>query len=291
MRIKITEDVELKLEASPQLAAMYHLSPYVWRDEARYAMLLRVVNQSDVAKEKVARIHYGSSEDGLRFSIDEIPVLPPGPADEDLDGCEDPTVGVHEGSCYVYYTGWNQKRGEANLMLAVGRTARKLNKRGVAIPSSAEYRNPKEATLHRAASGWRLFFEYSRNDRSCIGLAAGEAIDGPWSVVPDPFRLRPNGWDRRMLSPGPLVHVADRLIMFYNGAENDDHWKVGWISFNDDLRVSERCDHPILHGSRPEPGARDMAFANSAIVVDRSQLWLYYSVGDMQMRRASILVS
>jgi beta-1,2-mannobiose phosphorylase / 1,2-beta-oligomannan phosphorylase len=290
MQIKVTEDVQLRFEASPHLAAMYHLSPYIWRDKGGYSMLLRVVNRSDVAAEKVARIHFGTSDDGLRFSIEENPVLAPGPAPEDVDGCEDPTVEELDGTYYVYYTGWNQKRKEASLLFAVGRNARELNKCGLALSSNEKHRNPKEATVHHASTGWRLFFEYSRDNRSYIGLAAGTGVDGPWTVLPDPFGLRPQGWDRGMLSPGPLVRVGDGIMMFYNGTTDDDHWKIGWIVFDDELAVRERCEQPILHGSKPEPGARDMAFANSAVVIDRSKIWLYYSVADMQVRRASIQV-
>ena len=290
MQVSVTEDVELTLEASPRLAAMYHLSPYVWRDEDRYAMLLRVVNRSDVAAEKVARIHFGTSEDGLHFAIDENPVLAPGSGAEDHDGCEDPTVGEHDGTYYVYYTGWNQARKEANLLLAVGPSADKLDKRGIALASTAQHQSPKEATLHRASTGWRLFFEYSRDDRSQVGIAGGKTIEGPWTVLADPFHLRPNGWDRGMLSPGPLVRLENRLVMFYNGTSDGDRWEIGWIDFDDALAVRERCEHPIIRGSRPEPDAREMAFANSAVVVGRSELWLYYSVADMQMRRAAIQV-
>jgi len=78
-RPEVTDDVELAVDASPDVASMYHLSPYVWREKNRYAMLVRVVNRSDVAAEKVARIHFGSSDDGVRFSIDNKPVLAPGP--------------------------------------------------------------------------------------------------------------------------------------------------------------------------------------------------------------------
>lgn len=291
LRIEVEEDVELKVVAQPELAAMYHLSPYVWQEGQNYAMLLRVVNRSDVAAEKIARIHFGTSQDGLTFSLDDEPVLRPGPQLEDADGCEDPTVCIHEGNYFVYYTGWNEVRKEANLLYATGDSAQKLAKHGFALHSHAQFLNPKEATLDRGSSGWRLFFEYSSDNRSHIGIANGNSILGPWNISSERLPISQNSWNRGMLSPGPIVRHNDRLIMFYNGAINDDHWKIGWVSFDEGLGRAEQSEEPLLHGSQPEPGARDMAFSNSAVRIGDSRVWLYYSVADMQMRRATIVLT
>jgi len=291
LRPEVTDDVELAVAASPDVAAMYHLSPYVWPDKDRYVMLVRVVNRSEVAAEKVARIHFGSSDDGLHFSIGDEPVLAPGPQPEDRNGCEDPTVYQEDGKYFVYYTGWNETRKEANLLWATGNDARALTKRGVAIASTPRIRNPKEATIQRNASGWRLFFEYSRENRSWIGLARADAVNGPWEVLADPLSGKAKAWDGGMLSPGPLIALTDRSIMFYNGAPDDDHWKIGWVVFDENLRVLNRSQDPLVEGSRPEPGAREMAFASSAIVCSPGTVWLYYSAGDMQMRRATVALS
>lgn len=288
MRIEVTEDIELGVDASPAVAGMYHLSPYVWVENDQYRMLVRVVNRSDVASEKVARIHFATSEDGTRFTIEDQPVITPGPESEDRDGCEDPTVLRQDGKYVVYYTGWNEQRKEANLLLAGGDDIRALRKRGVALHSAPSVLNPKEATVQHASSNWRLFFEYSRDNRSCIGLARSDAADGPWEIVSDPIEMRTGAWDSGMLSPGPLVRIAHHSVMFYNGATDDDHWEIGCVMFDERDRILDRCERPIIRGSQPEPGARNMAFASSAIVLDAAKVWLYYSVADMQMRRATI---
>ncbi|MDQ2865083.1 MAG: hypothetical protein M3R51_02535, partial [Candidatus Eremiobacteraeota bacterium] len=108
---------ELTFLSSGSLASMYKLSPWVWQDGARFDLLLRVVNYSDTPSEKIARIHYGTSADGLVFALDDEPVLRPGPDLRDSydgGGCEDPTLAYVDGTYYVYYSGWNQhlKRGE-----------------------------------------------------------------------------------------------------------------------------------------------------------------------------------
>jgi hypothetical protein len=40
---------------SPELEGMYKLSPFVWREDDHFELLLRVVNYSEVPSEKVAR--------------------------------------------------------------------------------------------------------------------------------------------------------------------------------------------------------------------------------------------
>src|SRR5579871_6911699 len=74
---------EVTFDASDELATMYKLSPCVWREGDRFDLLLRVVNYSEIASEKVARIHHGTSDDGLHFRLKPKPVIAPG---EDLPG-------------------------------------------------------------------------------------------------------------------------------------------------------------------------------------------------------------
>ncbi len=94
-----------------------------------------------------------------------------------------------------------------------------LEKRGVALTSTAREGNPKEAEIVPAADGsWRLFFEYANDDRSKIGIASASRVDGPWTVQQPLFEARP-GWDEWHLSTGPVICGDDLLpVMFYNGA-------------------------------------------------------------------------
>lgn len=43
----------------------------------RFELVLRVANRSDNPAEKVARIHHGSSEDGLRLVLDDRRLIAP----------------------------------------------------------------------------------------------------------------------------------------------------------------------------------------------------------------------
>ncbi|HEX5274770.1 MAG TPA: hypothetical protein VFW34_05785 [Candidatus Rubrimentiphilum sp.] len=184
------EIAALKVERPEALRQMYLLSPFVWREGPLYRMLLRAVPESDEPARKIARVHYGESHDGLRFTLAEKPAVAPG-HENDHDGCEDPTVCIVGGRYYVYYTGWDERAKRGQLLLAEGGDVLRLKKRGMILPWTPERKNPKEATVVQARDGgWRLFFEYSAGDRSKVGIARAEAVDGQWSVIDSLFEAR-----------------------------------------------------------------------------------------------------
>jgi predicted GH43/DUF377 family glycosyl hydrolase len=287
---------EVTFECSSELAAMYKLSPCVWRENGRFELLLRVVNRSDNPAEKVARIHHGSSGEGLHFVLDDNPAIAPDPdvpGAYDSGGCEDPTVARVAGSYYVYYSGWNEhlKRGE--LLLATGPDVAHLQKKGIALESSEQVMNPKEATIAQASDGtWRLFFEYANDGKSKIGLARSANVAGPWDVLPPLFERRPQSWDSWHLSTGPILEPeTENPVMFYNGATSSAQWRIGWIVFDADYtRVLGRSDLPlILPHVRRSADDSDIAFAASSVQVE-DVIYLYYSVADRYVIRAIISI-
>jgi predicted GH43/DUF377 family glycosyl hydrolase len=285
---------EMTFASSPELSDMYKLSPCVWQESGRFEILLRVVNRSANPTEKVARIHYGWSADGLHFTLEDVPVIAPGsdvPGSYDSGGCEDPTVARVDGVYYVYYSGWNEhlKRGE--LLFAAGSDIHVLEKRGIALASSVRAANPKEATIVQAPDGtWRLFFEYAHENRSKIGLARAADVAGPWEVLAPLFEARPEAWDCWHLSTGPVLNShPDSPVMFYNGSTADAQWRVGWVVFDAGYtRVMARSQLPIvLPHLKRNPDDTDIAFAASAIETN-GLISLYYSVADQYVMRAVI---
>jgi len=288
----VADTAPLQLDRMGPLAEMYVLSPFVWREGGTYKMLLRAVPRSERAAEKIARVHYGESRDGLRFAMRVEPSIAPGPGEDDMDGCEDPTLAMADGQYYVYYTGWNESAKRGQLLLASGSDPERLTKRGVALPWTPERKNPKEATIVRARDGtWRLFFEYAADDKSKIGVASAPAVDGPWTVQHLLLEARADSWDSWHLSTGPIVFSdSAEPVMFYNGATRDAAWRIGWIAFDDRYsRVTARCEEPlIVPPARRDPDATDIAFAASAVEED-GELSIYYSIADKDMCRATVL--
>lgn len=281
----------LMLDAKPPLSEMYTLSPFVWKDGGRWEMLVRAVpRRDDQPALKIACAYYGVSGDGLHFRMDDTPAIAAGPDADDLDGCEDPTVAIWNGTYYVYYTGWNQAKMQGNLLLASGPDPRHLVKRGIYLAATPAVDNPKEATIVSAQDGtWRLFFEYAEGGASKIGIASAPSVDGPWTVGKPLFEARPDHWDAWHLSTGPMLQSdPSRPIMFYNGATRDAHWRIGWVAFDADYtRVVDRCDKPLIVPPVPEGDYTDIAFAASAVEAGDA-IFLYYSVADRDMVRAEI---
>ncbi len=77
--------------------------------------------------------------------------------------------------------------------------------------------------------------------------------------------------------------------MFYNGATPKTRWRIGWIAFDAECtRVVARGEEPLFDLA-PPMGATDIAFAASCVETDGGDaLWLYYSVADKDLFRATL---
>jgi predicted GH43/DUF377 family glycosyl hydrolase len=283
----------MTLSRQGRLVDMYVLSPFVWQAaDGNYELLLRAVpRRDDEPRLKMAEIWHGRSTDGLHFDMDAAPVIFPGPDLADLDGCEDPTVVIDDGLVHMWYTGWNQRQLTGRLIHTTGPDATRLAKMGVALESAAPYANPKEATVARAADkSWCMFFEYAEAEASKIGMAAADNLYGPWTVKGPAIESRTDNFDNWHMSTGPVIGAGTaNPVMFYNGATRDAHWRIGWAAFNRDLtKVTGRCDDPLITPRDLLEGDTDIAFAASAIEVGQ-EIWLYYSIADKDIQRATIV--
>ncbi len=284
----------LSLDRTGRLAQMYVLSPFVWRRDDTFHLLVRAVpRRDDEPRLKIAEVFHGTSDDGRRFAMDEAPTIFPGPRPEDLDGCEDPTVVLDAGEMHVWYTGWNQAEETGRLLRASGPSARALAKRDVALDSVDGFRNPKEATVVRGADGrWTLFFEFARDGASLVGRVGSPDPRGPWTDRELIVGPRPESWDSWHVSTGPIVGAdTDRPVMFYNGASRDAKWRIGWVAFDRDFtRVVDRGADPLVTPSDLRDDWTDIAFAASSVAEADGDIWLYHSIADRELRRALVRV-
>jgi len=270
---------------------MYTLSPFVWKVDHDYHLLVRAVpKRDDEPRLKIAEIWYGFGADGLHFEMDERPLIFPGPDAWDLDGCEDPTVFSTKEGVYVWYSGLSAVENAGRLIRASGKDIRSLKKDGVVLDSSKSWANPKEATVIQADDGrWRLFFEYAREGASRIGLVEASGPGGPWHPREAGIEARKGHWDGWHLSTGPIIGKhSEQPVMFYNGAGLEAHWRIGWVAYNQDYsEVTARCDKPLITPPASKEGGTDIAFVASA-VEDGDDVWLYYSLADKDIMRAHV---
>lgn len=284
---------DLAIEAPEGLGDRDYMSPYVWRADGRWAVMLRAVPKVGAEASDTGQVWAGWSDDGRRFRMLDAPAIRPGPDEHDIGGVEDPTVlRLEDGSYVVYYTGVAADMAHGELSHASGPAIDRLAKSGVALASTKTMGNTKEATVQQTADGrWRLFYEYAEDDASRIGLALGDGVAGPWHEQPKPFAPRAKSWDNWHLSTGPvLMDEPDRPVMFYNGATRDARWRIGWVAFDRDCtRVVDRCIEPLIVPPPAEDRtATDIAFAASVVVEDDGTIWLYYSLEDRRLARARV---
>lgn len=279
------------LDGPGELLASNLMSPFAWREQGDAGLhaLVRAVPPHRKPGQESGRIWFGrSGSDGLVFRMDDTPLLVPGQHGDDARGCEDPTVVRTEDGYVIFYTGVDRD-GNGHLLHATGRDMRSLEKRGVALPNAKGEKNSKEATLLRDDGRWRLLYEYSADGHSLLSLADGDGPSGPWHEQPDPFGPREGRWDGWHLSTGPLLRSdPERPVMFYNGANKDADWGIGWVALTPDLRsVVARGEEPLIAPPADATGPRDISFAASVVETDGT-IWLYYSRNDRELKRATI---
>ncbi|MDE2442670.1 MAG: glycosidase, partial [Betaproteobacteria bacterium] len=226
------------------------MSPYVWEENGRKHLLVRVLKNPLGPNDPTGVLYSGTSEDGLHFAMHPKPAISPGPMEADAGGVEDPTVvTAREGRLLVFYTGVDARRTQGSLLVAKGPDFDHLRKKRVLLKAPDGAGNIKEATVAQGADGrWRLFYEYAKGNASRIGLALSAGPEGPWETVADPFTVRARGWDNWHLSTGPIVaRPGQPAVMFYNGATADARWRIGWVAFDENYsRVVDRCIEPLL---------------------------------------------
>ncbi len=285
----------ISADGPDDLLSKYLMSPFVWseHDDARLHILMRAVPPNNVEQDRESgRIWYGrSGSDGVLYHMNDVPSIAPSLDGKDLRGCEDPTIIRTDQGYVVLYTGVDGS-GTGHLLCATGATIAGLEKYGVVLADSKSENNVKEATVLRDGNMWRLLYEYAHDGHSLVSLAYGHNLSGPWDEQPDPVGIREGYWDSFHLSTGPLWRGDPEMpVMFYNGADENTNWGIGWVAFSPDLsRVVARSDKPLIAPPVHAKGSKGIAFAAS--LVDRQgTLWLYYSQNDRELRRATILRS
>jgi predicted GH43/DUF377 family glycosyl hydrolase len=176
--------------------------------------------------------------------------------------------------------------------MSKGKTIHTLQYDCEALISHENYRNPKEATVAQLKNKqWALFFEFARDGRSRLGKSGSAKPEGPWRIDEEFLKARDNSWDSYHLSTGPMLQDSkNETVMFYNGANPQAHWRIGWVTMDDNGHIKQRCKEALITPPPNKAGKVDIAFAASAILQTDNTIWLYYSREDKQPLRAIIKI-
>lgn len=286
MKAPTLQRIEAVTLAGPTiLRQSEQMAPYVWRlADGRLGMMARIVPDPNSGDDCTGRLWYGESDDGLAFTMDDAPLLVPDAGGLDAGGCEDPTVVLTPDELVVYYSGVDAD-GKGSLLWASGPDVRRLEKRGIAVEEGVDEENPKEAEIAYWDGRWMLSYEYAKDDASVLGLAEGDGPDGPWRKFPAQLTSREDSWDSCHLSTGPAIVGERHGLLFYNGADKNAVWGIGWMAFDlDSMDIVARSDEPLI-GPPGEEGGRNIAFSASCVTVG-DDLHLYFHYNDRTMHRA-----
>lgn len=220
------------------------------------------------AADRVSRIGYAVSDDGLHFRADPEPVLEPTEPYES-HGCEDPRITVIDGVYYLTYSGYD---GTAPLLcLATSTDLRSWTKHGPVFPDLDTWRTVAWAAPLRTGRPWNKaggLVPVRVDGRWHMYVGEGAIYHATstdlltWTVDDVPLvEGRPGAWDADLVEVGaPPVVVGDRLVMLVNGArfrsrqERTVDYRCGQVAFalDDPRRVVERADEPWLRPSSLE---------------------------------------
>jgi predicted GH43/DUF377 family glycosyl hydrolase len=245
-------------------------------------LLLRVEGQQGYSFFALAR-----SSDGLRFKLDEKPVMMPaksGPyAKYESKGIEDPRATVVDGTCYIMYTAV----GQWGPRIAIARTEDYVNYERIGIVS--EPGNKDGVLFPRKIDG-----RYARLDRP-IGIGRGsiwlsyspDLLNwGDSEVVISP---RAGYWDDfRIGASVPPIETEKGWLEIYHGVKMTSAgpiYRMGTVllDLDDPSKVIKRSAMPILSPREDYERIGDVynvCFGCGALVNEKGNMKVYYGAAD-----------
>lgn len=245
-------------------------------------LLLRVEGQQGYSFFALAR-----SSDGLRFKLDEKPVMMPaksGPyAKYESKGIEDPRATVIDGTCFIMYTAV----GQWGPRIAIARTEDYVNYERMGIVS--EPGNKDGVLFPRKIDG-----RYARLDRP-IGIGRGsiwlsyspDLLNwGDSEVVISP---RAGYWDDfRIGASVPPIETEKGWLEIYHGVKMTSAgpiYRMGTVllDLDDPSKVIKRSAMPILSPREDYERIGDVynvCFGCGALVNEKGNMKVYYGAAD-----------
>jgi predicted GH43/DUF377 family glycosyl hydrolase len=225
--------------------------------------------------DRVSRIGYAISRDGLDWRRLDRPVLEPA-NEHEAQGVEDPRVTRIGDTFYMCYTA----NSGTLYQIALARSQNLTAWERIGFPLPGE-RN-KDAVLFPEKIKGRYCMLHRREPDIWIAYSDDLIQWGDHQVI---MRLRPEAWDSYKIGAnGPPLKTDAGWLLFYHGFAKDKVYKLGiaLLDLEDPTVVLKRGDEPILepeeewerHGQVP-----NVVFSCANLVVDGT-VYVYYGGGD-----------
>jgi predicted GH43/DUF377 family glycosyl hydrolase len=233
-------------------------------------------------EDRISRLGYAVSRDGLEWSRLDRPVFAP-EADFETYGVEDPRITEMDGTFYMCYTGYSAQGTRSALACSQNLIA--WQRLGVVLPDE----DNKDHVLFPQRIGGRYCMFHRRPPD--IWLAYSDDLLH-WTDHQVIMRPRPGLWDSvRIGAAGPPVRIDAGWLVIYHGYDQAHVYCLGvaLLDLKDPARVLSRPEPPILVPEMPWEVWGDVprVIFSCANLVVGDELWVYYGGGDRVMAMAS----
>ncbi len=246
-------------------------------------LMLRVEGQQGYSFFALAR-----SKDGLRFKVDERPVMMPemtGPgAKYEIRGLEDPRATFIDGICYIMYTAV----GECGARIALAKTDDYVNYERLGYVS--EPGNKDGVLFARKINGRyaRLDRPIGREDLGCIWISYSPDLLN-WGDSEMVLAPRRGYWDEyRIGASVPPIETDEGWLEIYHGVKMTSSgpiYRIGTVllDLDDPSKVVKQGETPILSPREDYERIGDVpnvCFACGAVMDKKGMMKIYYGAAD-----------
>ncbi len=265
-------------------------NPGVLFDQGKYRMLYRGQGQAKGANgikpDRISRVGYGESVDGVTFSTNPDPLIDATEPFERKYGCEDARFFKQDGTYYTFYTG-NNARGGIALCEATSTDGLSWKKWGPIVDDAkngALVCDPKGGPV-QINGKYALYVSDSRG----VGICYSEDLI-KWSPIARVNLKLPPNW----LQPyEPCIAIAnystskpDDIVLFLAGTLNGKgkwFYAISETLFTkaDLTNKADQLDDCIMKPREPyESGTFKNCLWMNCIIQHNKQWMLYYGAGD-----------
>jgi predicted GH43/DUF377 family glycosyl hydrolase len=230
----------------------------------------------------ISHIGYAVSEDGLRWSRLDKPVLSPA-TEWEVRGVEDPRVTYLDGKFYMTYTAWSPLGIRASL--AVSDNLITWKRVGVMLPDE----DNKDVAIFPEKFDGRYCLMHRREPDMWLAFSDDLKHYTDHRKIMSPI---PGGWEHYKIGLGGTPTRIDQgWLMIYHAVDAKNVYRLGvaLLDGKDPSRVLARCPNPILE---PEEiweikgDVPNVVFSCGHIVKDGT-VYVYYGGADRLMALAT----